>query len=91
MKIIYIYAKEDMSEDEIHDYLAEKLNFPDYYGRNLSALYDLLTEMTEAVRIDFVVGKEMCRIEAYLRRMYEVLCDVAEENPNIKTDYIIEA
>ncbi len=27
-----------------HDYLAEQLNFPEYYGRNLDALYDLLTE-----------------------------------------------
>jgi RNAse (barnase) inhibitor barstar len=28
-----------------HDYLMEALNFPDYYGKNLDALYDCLTEM----------------------------------------------
>ena len=29
-----------------HDYLAEALDFPDYYGKNLDALYDCLTEIS---------------------------------------------
>lgn len=28
-----------------HDYLMKALNFPDYYGKNLDALYDCLTEI----------------------------------------------
>ena len=28
-----------------HDYLMNALNLPDYYGKNLDALYDCLTEM----------------------------------------------
>nr|WP_294998350.1 barstar family protein [uncultured Methanobrevibacter sp.] len=28
-----------------HDYLMEALDFPDYYGRNLDALYDCLCEI----------------------------------------------
>lgn len=28
-----------------HDYLMEALELPDYYGKNLDALYDCLTEM----------------------------------------------
>ena len=27
-----------------HDYLKKALNFPNYYGKNLDALYDCLTE-----------------------------------------------
>lgn len=30
---------------EGHDYLMEALNLPDYYGKNLDALYDCLTEI----------------------------------------------
>lgn len=30
---------------EGHDYLMEALNFPDYYGKNLDALYDCLCEI----------------------------------------------
>ena len=28
-----------------HDYLMEALDFPEYYGKNLDALYDCLTEI----------------------------------------------
>lgn len=28
-----------------HDYLMEVFDFPDYYGKNLDALYDCLTEI----------------------------------------------
>ena len=36
---------------KVHDYLKETLSLPDYYGRNLDALYDCLTEMQECVLI----------------------------------------
>ena len=31
------------NHEEYHPYLARKLDFPDYYGNNLDALYDMLT------------------------------------------------
>ncbi len=32
------------SKDEIHKYLRQQLGFPDYYGNNLDALADSLSE-----------------------------------------------
>ncbi|MBQ1848301.1 MAG: barstar family protein [Clostridia bacterium] len=32
------------AKKEAHEYIAQKLGFPDYYGKNLDALYDCLTE-----------------------------------------------
>lgn len=40
--------------DAIHDQLAETLHFPDYYGRNLDALYDCLTDVQEDAQIRLV-------------------------------------
>lgn len=42
-----------------HDYLMQALDLPDYYGRNLDALYDCLSEMEcdiELVNADEVDG-----------------------------------
>jgi len=36
---------------EIHEYLAERLEFPPYYGKNLDALYDCLTEIGEPTAV----------------------------------------
>ena len=35
----------------VHDHLAEQLHLPDYSGRNLDALYDLLTERNTPLRL----------------------------------------
>ena len=35
----------NLIKKEGHDYLMEALNLPDYYGKNLDALYDCLTEI----------------------------------------------
>ena len=43
-----------MGMDVIHDRLAETLHFPAYYGRNLDALYDCLTEVQEDARIQLL-------------------------------------
>lgn len=36
---------------EGHDYLSEALNFPDYYGKNLDALYDCLCEIEADIEL----------------------------------------
>ena len=39
------------SLDEVHDLFARELDLPDYYGRNASALWDCLGDVTQPVRI----------------------------------------
>lgn len=67
-----------------HSHLAERLELPTYYGRNLDALYDVLTEIgeeTELVLTDpAAVAEQMGKYgEALLATMQEA----AEENPRL--------
>ena len=39
-----------------HDYLKDVLNFPDYYGKNLDALYDCLCEIGVETEITLING-----------------------------------
>lgn len=32
---------------QVHDYLKEQLDFPEYYGKNLDALHDCLTDLSD--------------------------------------------
>lgn len=53
------------TKKEIHAYLKEQFGFPDYYGENLDALYDCLTDLAEDVKICFEEnGGDACCKEA---------------------------
>lgn len=52
-------GREMTDRERTHDYLASQLHFPEYYGRNLDALYDLLTERCEELEICFYHVQEM--------------------------------
>ena len=44
----YVLDAECMqTEEEAHKYLRKQLHLPEYYGENLDALYDCLTEMED--------------------------------------------
>ena len=50
MDTIIIDGAAMTTRDAAHSHLALRLGLPDYYGRNLDALYDCLTERTADTR-----------------------------------------
>lgn len=62
-----------------HEYLMEMLSLPDYYGKNLDALYDCLTEM-EPVEIHFV---NVDKGGMYSAKILKVFRDASKENPGL--------
>ena len=54
MKNIELDFKDLYTPRQIHEYIAEKLDFPGYYGKNLDALYDCLTDICEETEIRIV-------------------------------------
>ena len=84
MKKIILDFKPIRTKEDVHKYLSMKFDLPDYYGENLDALYDCLTEIGEPTCVGFF-EPDPCDglpISAYLKRLKCVLKDVEEENPH---------
>ena len=67
-----------------HSHLAERLELPTYYGRNLDALYDVLTEIgeeTEIVLTDPAAVVE--QMGKYGESLLATMQEAAEENPKL--------
>ena len=43
--VVELHDNESRSKSEILDYLAQQLNFPEYFGHNLDAFYDCLGDI----------------------------------------------
>ncbi len=69
----------------LHKYLRSALALPVYYGANLDALYDCLTEIAEPTQI--VVPADITdneKLGRYGEQLLQVLQDAAEENDNLQ-------
>lgn len=72
------------SREETHDLLAEKLGLPEYYGRNLDALYDLLAEYREKVDITLLHADVMLvSMGNYGNALIKTLVDASRAFPNV--------
>ena len=54
----------------VHDYLKEQLQFPEYYGKNLDALHDCLTDL-EDVEITITSPEEDGAIYQRIIRVFK--------------------
>ena len=69
-------GKKMVSREEAHAYLKETFGFPDYYGKNLDALHDCLTEQKD-VEIEVQHEEEMLvALGKYGEKLMQVLDDV---------------
>ncbi|MGI6106997.1 MAG: barstar family protein [Lachnospiraceae bacterium] len=64
----------------LHDYLERNLKLPAYYGRNLDALYDVLTVWPDGLIIETVPDHSTPEKARLTDRTLRMLFDAAEEN-----------
>lgn len=67
------------SRQEAHDEIARAMQFPEYYGRNLDALWDMLTTTSGKAVITGVSGM-LNALGGYGCRLLKTFYDAAEEN-----------
>lgn len=80
MKRVVIDCEKLSERRQAHKHLAEMLNFPEYYGKNLDALFDCLTELGECTIV--LDGAEKLRESGgYGARVIKVMDAAARSNP----------
>ncbi|MCI6004095.1 MAG: barstar family protein [Blautia sp.] len=79
MQEVIINGSDFDTTEEVFEFLAEELDWPYGYKRSLSALYDVLTELSDDTRIVLnLSGVEDDKMIEMLERMAEVLTDAAD-------------
>ncbi len=77
MEFIIIDGRRMTSVEQTHEYLAKTLRLPPYYGRNLDALHDCLTDLSRDVWIVLINGDLMDEaLGEYAGKLRRVLLDV---------------
>lgn len=64
----------NLIKKEGHNYLKEVFDFPDYYGKNLDALYDCLCEIGIETEIVLINGDEVSK------DLIDTFIDASSEN-----------
>ena len=84
MNICVLDGEKLLNRRMLHDALAEGLNLPDWYGRNLDALYDCLTDFQEETEIQ-ILHKDALNgnLRKYAVLLVKVILAAAENNPRI--------
>lgn len=77
------------NKDDLHNLLARTFDFPEYYGKNLDALFDLITEPHEFWNVTFENCSEVLSVldEDYFEALKQTFADAEYESSNIKTEW----
>ena len=79
MKEIELNGNRMASESAAQEYLFDMFDFPEYYGDDLEAFYDALTDITEETHVT-IINREYMENTSYGSRLMWVFEDAASDN-----------
>lgn len=82
MKQFFVDGAKMTDRVSAHDHLIAALSLPDYYGRNLDALFDCLTELS-ACTIFLQNTAQLCNSGTYGQAILDTFRDAAAETPGL--------
>jgi len=87
--LVVLDGKKVTDKMMLHHYLKEQCKFPEYYGNNLDALYDVLTDREEPLEIRVEHAEELKeRLCGYGEAFIETLEDAASSCSNVKVEIL---
>ena len=87
MKTFVLKGADVMGREDLYRKLAEGLDFPEWYGGNLDALYDCLTDLEETT-IRITDRRELeITLGDYVNKVFRVLRDAAAENDRLRIEF----
>ena len=84
MRDITIDCRGFIPRSELHKAFADALSFPDYYGNNLDALHDCLTDISEETRLRLVNWADAEeKLGSYARSTKRAILEATIENKKL--------
>ena len=72
------------NREQLHEEIARQLAFPDYYGENLDALWDILSSWAEPLEINVVNSEGLIQyLGGYGEAILELFQEAEDENAAI--------
>lgn len=86
MKNVSLDAKKMVEKEKMHEYFAKKFDLPEYYGKNLDALFDCLCEINELTLIK--LKNESALQDDTKESLTQLFRDVCNENELVKFELV---
>lgn len=84
MKFILLDGEKMNTKEEVHEYISKILNVPGHYGKNLDALWDVLSTYDEPIRILFKNTQTLkINLGEYGNKILKIFLEAKEDNDNI--------
>ncbi len=80
-----LYLNKLRTEAGIQQYIKDEFGFPDYYGKSLGALYDMLTAITGDTMVTLECEKNDSE---YMKYVKDVFKDAAEDNDELYVEFV---